>query len=154
MPRSSLMLGVAVASAAAGPLFAATILLPVALFDPGPPAGITAAGLVGFLYLMVWALLFGFAIAFIPNLIGTLAMAALAERHAAARHPAAWVAAGVVLGAAIAWLFGANDALTMLPFLSTSAACAAICRAVGREEIGRPAEGGFHRGGDTRHRAP
>ncbi|HEV2816575.1 MAG TPA: hypothetical protein VGW40_05070 [Allosphingosinicella sp.] len=80
---------------------------------------------------MIPATIFGGLLAFIPNLFGSLLMASLAERHAAARDPIAWTAAGALAGAGIAWTwpgFGGEPPIGFALVL-TSAVCARLCRA-------------------------
>ena len=136
MRSSSLMQGIVIASLASGPLFVAANLLAVPLFVPNPPSGMGSWSLGLTVFLLLPVLLVGFLLGFVPNLVGALAMAALAERHASARPMVAWIAAGAMMGAAIGLAFGADEPLSLFPVIATSAVCAAICRAVGRREIG------------------
>jgi len=117
-----------VASLAAGPIYVATGLVAAALFAPPE----MAAGMIGdyklLLIILFLAMAVGFFLAFIPNIVGTVAMARLAERWPPARTPVAWAAAGLLLGGLIVTAKSSHGSVGIDSecLLATSVACALI----------------------------
>ena len=75
---------------------------------------------MGLLAFFGLALVVGFVISVVPNLLGTIAMFLLSQRSAAARAPGCWIAAGATLAFLLAWpldLFGAGPHL-LAPFIA------------------------------------
>ena len=71
----------------------------------------------------------GMAVAFLPILLGGLAMAYVGTRSTSARHPVIWAGAGAILGMLMAFLFdGTARSGLVLPFLLNGAICALIVR--------------------------
>lgn len=91
-----------------------------------------------FLSLFPPALIVGFAIAFLPNLIGTMLMAFVGESAAWARTRIAWTAGGALAGAGLdmlfvspreAWLHPEQaDWAPIFALVATAAICARVCR--------------------------
>ena len=120
-------LAAAAASLAAGPV-AGFVLVSVSFAYPDQEP-FEPVGLLAFFGL---ALVVGFVISVVPNLLGTIAMFLLSQRSAAARAPGCWIAAGATLAFLLAWpldLFGAGPHL-LAPFIAVGACCAAICRLI------------------------
>ena len=120
-----------VASAAAGPVFLAS--LGAAIFYLQMPRAIAveelASAALG-LAIVIPAFLVGFVLAIMPNVIGAAVMATLSESFGVAREPAIWVMAGGLAGAGIAALtsgFGPEPPIGFA-LIVTGAVCAAICR--------------------------
>jgi hypothetical protein len=118
------------ASAAAGPLFL-TILAAITLYGRLPqPIVLSGGELAGFVVALPFAAIFGFPIAYLPNVAGTKLMAAISDNSAVAREPSVWMCAGGALIAVV--IFGLDpqiEAPVGLSLILTSAICARICRA-------------------------
>ena len=128
MSPSSPGLGAAMASLAAGPSFV-TLFVLESLYARIPAAIVVSPReILAVAAVMVPALLVGFLIAFVPNVVGSQLMEALSRRSDLARLPAAWTIAGAASGAAIAAAVSANDAMTFV-LAGTGAICARISRA-------------------------
>ena len=120
---------VALASIAAGPIFFVSAGLAAAqLALPAPIA--LEPGEIHFLALaIVPAVLCGFVLSIIPNLIGSRFLRLAGEAFPAARARPAWIGSGLLFGGALAWLLGAFDSPAIaFGLVFTSACCAAICR--------------------------
>lgn len=118
------------AAAAAGPLFL-TILAAITLYGRLPqPIVISLGDLAGFALALPFAAIFGFLIAYLPNVAGTKLMAAISDNSETAREPWIWMCAGGgLITAVILGLDGRLEAPVELSLILTSALCARICRA-------------------------
>lgn len=119
------------ASVAAGPIFVLSLAFAEAFstiprpipFEPWPAIG-------GFVFLLVPSCIVGFIISLLPNIFGTCLLSAAGEASATAREPVVWMGVGGMLGFGIALVFGIFEFSleATLALVSTSAACAGICR--------------------------
>lgn len=87
------------ASAVAGPLFVALFGAAAAYLQLPRPITIDPAAIAIVLIVMP-ALFVGFALAFVPTLIGSMALGALADRGEVFRLPEIWMIAGAFWGSA------------------------------------------------------
>lgn len=117
------------ASLFAGPVFLAAAGAAELYLRLPATITITEADFVGFVTMLVPAFFVGFILSFLPNMVGTLAMAWAAQRSELARWPFAWLAAGAAAGALIAAAVGLNpEASATFGLVFTSAMCAGLCR--------------------------
>lgn len=118
--------GAALAMVSAGPSFGLLLLLGQIARDP-------LGGELNELWLIFPLLLMmvipGMVVAFLPILLGGLAMAYCGTRSTSTRHPIVWAGAGATLGILMAFLFDdtARSGL-VLPFLLNGAICALLVR--------------------------
>lgn len=118
--------GAALALVSAGPSF--VLLLLLGQIGRNPLAG-DLSELWQIFPLLLVTVIPGMVIAFLPILLGGLAMAYAGARSTSARHPIVWAGAGAILGMLMAFLFDdtARSGL-VLPFLLNGAICALIVR--------------------------
>ena len=122
--------GIILASVCAGPVFVISVCL-ATLYGMLPrPMAVSAETMGLFAALLAASLPFGGVIAILPNLFGTLVMAALAESEEWARTPCVWMLAGAVIGLGIALPLGTGDPdrFFAFGFVITSAISARLCR--------------------------
>ena len=125
------------ASLAAGPIFVVSTGVAAAyLRSPGSMVTtIDPSQIAALVMISVPAILFGFLLSIIPNLIGTAFLLIVGFEFHAARSPIAWIGTGALFGAAIAWLTGGlGEPAAPFGLIFTSACCAAICRRSARWE--------------------
>jgi hypothetical protein len=128
VPRTSPP-SIALASHAAGPIFlvsAAAASLYLMLPGPVVVEPWQAATFAGMTFP---ALIVGFVLSAIPNLVGSRLMVRAGEVRSWARAPLAWSAAGALVGGALTGLTGAfSEPAAAFALVVTSACCASICR--------------------------
>ena len=118
--------GAALAMVSAGPSFALLLLLGQIARNP---SGGDLSELWALLPLLLIAVIPGMVIAFLPILLGGLAMGHIGTRCTSTRHPVIWAGAGATLGMLMAFLFDNNaQSGLVLPFLLNGAICALIVR--------------------------
>jgi len=117
------------ASLAAGPVFLLSLIAAAGYMTLPQPIPIDSSAAIGIPMALIPATVVGFVLAFAPNLLGSAMMAWIAETHAPARDPLAWVAAGALIGAGLAAAFGGLQSPGGFATIFTSAVCARICRA-------------------------
>lgn len=119
--NSAIAAGIALATAAAGPLFTLPV---VAITAFG--RGTSIASIVGgSIFVLIVSVPFGAIIALIPNTLGATALVLAGRRFSVARHPVVWAIAGALLGASIGLVAGKGGPLACG---WTGAACALLCR--------------------------
>lgn len=118
------------ASAVAGPLFAALLGLAAVYLQLPRPITIDPA-VAGIAVLIAFPALFvGFALAFVPTLIGSMMLSAIADRDEHFRLPELWMVVGGLAGTGLAWLAGlrGGEPAIIFALVATSAICAGLCR--------------------------
>ena len=134
------------ASATAGPIFLLSLSAIHAysqLPEPIPFDGNAALLLLfSFLVMLVPTIMVGFVLSFLPNALCTHILTLAGESSETAREPVLWMGIGGLLGLGIAILFGAFEAsiAVTLALMTTSIACAGICRSRTCWEDDRPAQ--------------
>jgi hypothetical protein len=123
------LVSIALASVAAGPIFLAATMLAMLYLQLPWAVPVVPAAILQIALLAIPAAIGGFILSILPNMIGSSLMLVVGRAFPATRAPAAWVATGALLGAALAWLTGAFAAPAYaFGLILTSACCAAICR--------------------------
>lgn len=134
------LLGIGLASLAAGPVLFSVVIL-VAWTDPGTPvfepvmhSSLSWPILLDGLRLFAGAALIGSMFALGPNTIGTVLMALGGRFMHPLRHPLAWGLAGAAGGYLFTLLLGSppEDLRMIGTFTLTGTACALICRSAVR----------------------
>ena len=122
--------GIALATMLAGPVFITSIAL--ASFFRMLPAPVVVSGqnILIYLALLIPSMIVGAFLAGLPNLIGTVALAALADTQDWARPLPVWMLTGAVIGMIITFVTAGprSDPATMFALVATSAICAGLCR--------------------------
>jgi thiamine transporter ThiT len=126
MTRFHYRQGAARALVGAGPSFMLLILLGEMLRDP---SDLDLNEIWVLLPILLIAMVVGMAIAFLPILLGGLAMSYLGARWIVARHPIIWAGIGATMGMLMALLFDESARFWLvLPFAMNGAICAVIVR--------------------------
>lgn len=127
MTRFEYRHGAAVALVSAGPSYVLLFFAHQLLSDP--TLFTNPAEFLALLPIALVAVPVGALIAFLPVLLGGLAMGYLGTRSIRARQPVIWAGAGAVIGTLITFIFD-NSARSelALPFLLNGAICALIVR--------------------------
>lgn len=114
--------GVTAASAAAGPIFASELMVPVWWESPG----LSLAGVGSLLVIFMYALIAGILFSIVPIVVGTATLATFGRRRFWCRNPVLWGATGFAFGCLLAAPFGTAWHCVMLGV--PGAACAQIAR--------------------------
>lgn len=120
-----------IGSAAAGPVFVASLAFAAFLQQIPQPVVVTADGLATLVPITLLAFFIGFFLGLVPNLAGAALMTLAGDKLVEAQSPVAWVLAGAAAGAGLTLLFGISPEEPTLgvPVVLTSAVCAGLCRA-------------------------
>ena len=126
--QGSLMHGVALATLAAGPAFLTAATLGAYCLQIPRPIAIAPQFVFAGVLLLIPATVIGALVSVVPNLLGAIALARLADRLPPLRTGPAWT----LIGAALAFLLfrdtGASEAIFLFPATATGALCATLCR--------------------------
>jgi len=121
--------GAVLASLAAGPLFLA-VAATGELLDGNPI--VLTPNEVELIAGAIWlAMIFGWFVAIVPNLLGALLMGRLGRDNVVARLPVMWSLAGAALGGGAIWLTwtGEDRVGASSQMAAVAALCALVCRA-------------------------
>lgn len=127
--RRSFSGSVGLASLAAGPIFIVSTGLAAAYLQLPHAIIVDPHQIVPILLFFLPALIVGWLLSVIPNLIGSRLLHFTGGAIPATRARLVWTGAGALIGAAIAGSFGAfAEPAYAFGLIVTSACCAAICR--------------------------
>jgi hypothetical protein len=114
----------------AGPIFSAALAAAIAAGKLPGPIAFTETEVTGYLFITLFSIIVGAALAFLPVMLGSLAMSRLGHHWPIFRRPFAWTAAGAVIGASLALLWGTQpEALPgWFAMIVTGTLCARLAR--------------------------
>ncbi len=129
--------GPLIASAFAGPIF--SLAAAIGLYYQSLTEAVTVqeSALFAAPGFLILSIIFGFVLAFLPNLFGTTLMGYIGNHSDFSRTPAIWASVGATIPAVTAFIFWLRDpenislpehGAFMIAFLITGCVCALICR--------------------------
>ncbi|HEX8571118.1 MAG TPA: hypothetical protein VF759_00035 [Allosphingosinicella sp.] len=128
MPRTSPP-SIALASLAAGPIFLASTAAASLYLRLPRPVVVEPWQAASFVLMAMPAVIVGFLLSVLPNMIGSRLMVRAGAALPWARAPVAWAASGALMGGGLVGLTGAfSEPAAAFGLIATSACCAAICR--------------------------